>query len=99
MYWKYVGSGLIDIVKVFELRPLVFERPEETFHNGVVVAASRATHGASNVERSQRLRVVVAGVLRASIAVMQQVPGVWPACFDGVAKGGTDQWSSKAFRD
>ena len=46
------GSDLIDIGKVFELRPLVFERPEESLHDGVVVAASSATHGAGDVERS-----------------------------------------------
>ncbi len=92
-------SGLIDIGKVFELRPLVFERPEETFHDGIVVATAGATHGAGDVEHSQRLLIVVAGGLRASIAVMQQAGGVGPSGFDGVTQCGADQWSGEAFRD
>jgi len=56
-----------DVGEGFELRPLVLERPEATFHNGIVIAATCTTHRAGQVESFQSLLVVVAGVLRASI--------------------------------
>ena len=56
-------SGLIEINEVFDPGPIVFEWPEETFHDGVVVATSGTTHGAGDVECSQSLLAVVAGIL------------------------------------
>jgi len=53
--------------------PLVFEGPEETFHDSIIVAAADAAHGALDAERPQGLLIGVAGVLAAAIAVMQQV--------------------------
>lgn len=43
--------------------------------------------------------VVVAGVLRASITVMQQALRVRSPRFDGVTQRGADQWCGEAFRD
>ena len=47
-----------DVVEGFRFRPLVLERPEETFHDGIVVAATRTTHRAGHVESFQSLLVV-----------------------------------------
>ncbi len=47
-----------------------------------MVAASRATHGAGDVEDSWSLLVVIDGVLRSSIAVVQQAVCVRSTCFD-----------------
>jgi hypothetical protein len=48
------GSGLIDIGKGFELRPLMFERPEESFHDGVVVTATGVVHDTTSLAASPR---------------------------------------------
>src|SRR3954470_1940934 len=54
----------------FVVGPLVLERPEEAFHDGVVIAAAGATHRALDAERLQRVLIGVAGVLAAAIAVV-----------------------------
>ncbi len=41
---KYAQSSSFDIGERVELRPLMFQGPEESFHHRVVVAASGATH-------------------------------------------------------
>ena len=84
-----------DVGEGFELRPLVLERPEETFHNGIVIAATCTTHRAGQVESFQSLLVVVAGVLRASITAMQQGVRVRLPQLNGVTKSRTDQWCAK----
>ena len=38
-------SCIIEILKLFKLGPLMFQRPEESFDNCVVVTASGAAHG------------------------------------------------------
>ena len=57
------------------LGPLVLERPEEPFHDGVVVAAAGAAHRALDAQSPQGLLIGVAGVLAAAIAVVQQFAG------------------------
>ena len=86
-----------DVVEGFELRPLVLEGPEETFHNSVVVAASGTTHGAGHVESFQSLLVVVAGVLRAAIAVMKKPVRARFPRFSSVTKSRTDQRRGETF--
>ena len=92
-------SCLSDVVEGFELRPLVLERPEETFHNGIVIAATCTTHRAGHVESFQSLLIVIAGVLRASIAVMKQAVRVRFSQLNGVTKNRTDQRRGEAFWD
>ena len=41
---KYTQSSVFDIGERVELRPLMFQGPEESFHHRVVVAASGAAH-------------------------------------------------------
>ena len=79
--------------------PLMFERPEETFHNRVVVATSGVAHGAGHAEGAERLLVEIAGVLASSVAVMQEFAGIRPSCFHGVSQGLADQWRGQAVAD
>ena len=99
MYWKYTASCLVDVVEGFELGPLMLERPEETFHDGVIVATASATHRAGHVECSESLQVLVAGVLRASIPVMKRALRVRLPQFNGVTKSRTDQRRGETFGD
>jgi len=87
------------VIEGFELRPLMLERPEGTFHDGIVAAATGATHRAGNVKSVQSLLVVVAGVLRASITVMKQAVRVRLPRFNSVRQSRTDQRCGEAFRD
>ena len=64
-------SRVIEILKLFKLGPLMFQRPEESFDNCVVVTASGAAHGASDVGRLHDLLKRLAGVLTSAIAVME----------------------------
>jgi hypothetical protein len=66
-------AGLFQIVEVVVVGPFVFEGPEESLHDGVIIAAAGAAHGALDAECSQGLLIGVAGVLAAAIAVVQQL--------------------------
>ena len=52
-----------------------FECSETRFHEGVVVAVGGAAHALLDVGASQNRAVTVAGVLAASIGVMNQAVG------------------------
>ena len=54
------------------LAELVFDRREETFHDGVVVAIPGATHAARNALRREDGLVVLAGVRASPIRMMEQ---------------------------
>jgi len=60
-------------------------------------AATGTTHRAGHVESFQSLLVVIAGVLRASIAVMKQAVRVGFPRLNGVTKSRADQWCGEAF--
>jgi len=61
----------VQVGEPFVFGPLMFERPEEALHHGVVVAAAGAAHRALDSERREGPLVGVAGVLASSVAVMQ----------------------------
>ena len=88
---------MCDVNERFELRPLMLERPEETLHDGDVVAATGTTHRAGHVESFQSLLVVIASVLRASITVMKQAVRIGFPRLNGVTKSRADQWCGEAF--
>ena len=81
---KHTQSSVFDIGERVELRPLMFERPEESFHHRVVVAASGATHRACDVHRSKNLLVLVTRVLASSTRQLlqseQEVLCRWSVC-------------------
>ena len=57
---EYAQTRFVEILKLFELGPFVFQRPEEAFNNGVVITASRSTQRAGG---SHDLLKRFAGVL------------------------------------
>jgi len=69
---KDAESSVFEVAERYMIRPLILQRPEEAFHGSIVVAATRATHRAFDAEIFQQALVGVAGVLAASIAVMQE---------------------------
>ena len=70
---EYAQTRFIEILKLFELGPFVFQRPEEAFNNGVVVATSCSTHRASDACGSHDLLKRFAGVLATAIAMVDQL--------------------------
>ena len=68
---EHAQSGVILVVERFVVGPFVFEGPEEAFHDGVVVAAAGTAHRTLDAEHLQGVLVVVAGVLTASVTVVQ----------------------------
>ena len=48
---EHAELGFFEVVELSPVGPLVFEAPEEAFHDGVVVAVARAAHRALDAER------------------------------------------------
>ena len=88
---EHAEAGFFEIVEVFLVGPLVFEGPEEAFHDGVIVAAAGAAHGAVDAKRAQRLLIGIAGVLTATIGVVQELASVGSSQLDSLAEGLGDQ--------
>ena len=64
-------SCIIEILILFKLGPLMFQGPEKSFDDCVVVTAPGTTHGAGDVGRLHDLLKRLAGVLTSAIAVME----------------------------
>ena len=62
------GAGTISC-SVYQLR---FERAEKTLHRSLVVAVPFAAHARSCIDRTQPLLKKMAGVLAATVEMMQQ---------------------------
>ena len=89
---EHAPSGIFQVAERFVVGPFVLERPEKAFHDGVVVAASGAAHRALQAEGLQDVLVVVAAVLAAAIAVVQQVSSGRASCLHGLTKGRADEF-------
>ena len=89
---EHAPSSAFQTWERFVVGPFLFEGSEEAFHNGVVVAASGAAHGALDAERLQGVLVVVAGALTATITVVQQVSAGGAACLDRAAQNRADEF-------
>ena len=89
---EHAEAGFFESTEAFMVGPLVFEGPEEAFHDGIIVAAAGAAHGALDAERPQDLLIGVAGVLATAIAVVQQLLARGSSGLDRVAERRTDQF-------
>ena len=79
--------------------PLVFQRPEESFHDSVVVAASGVAHGARDAKHLKCVLIQVARVLATSVAVMKKVCRVRSSSFNGISQCATYQRRGQAVAD
>ena len=89
---EHTVSSVFQFQEFFVVGPLVFEGPEESFHDGVVVAAAGAAHRALDAERLQGFLIIVAGVLAASVTVVEQVLAGGTARLDRAAQGLADEF-------
>ena len=64
--------GLVASLKVGSVDQLVLERVPEALGGGVVVAAAAAAHAGDHAVGGERVAVVLAGVLAAAIAVVDE---------------------------
>src|SRR4051812_2721969 len=88
---EHAELRVCQVLKVLVVGPFVLEGPEEAFHHGVIVTTAGAAHGALNAQSSQGLLIGVAGVLTAAIAVVKQVPTLWPLGLHGLSQSRADQ--------
>ena len=89
--FEHAEAGVFEIVEVLMVGPLVFEGPEKSFGDGVIVAAAGAAHGAVDAQSAQRLLIGIAGVLTAAIGVVQELASVGASQLDSLAEGLGDQ--------
>ena len=69
--FKNIQAGLISGSVVAVKGQFSFERAEETFHRRVVIAVTLATHATDHLELCQQRLILIAGILAASIRVVQ----------------------------
>jgi hypothetical protein len=69
---EHAQRGISHVAERLELRPFVLERPEESFHHSVVLAASGTTIRTLDPERPQRFSVDITSVLETSVTLVHQ---------------------------
>jgi hypothetical protein len=91
------GAGVVAVI-VFGHFEFGLDGPEAGFHEGVVVAVSGAAHALLAGGSAENISIVVAGVLSAAIAVMNQTRRRL-ATGNGFTEGVADEFFGHAFRE
>ena len=89
---EHTPSGVFQVAERLVVGPFVVERPEEAFHDGVVVATSGGAHRALQAEGLQGVLILMAAVRAASITVVQQVSTGRASSLHGLTKGRADEF-------
>ena len=89
---EHTPSGIFPVAERFVVGPFVLERPKETRHRGVVLAASGAAPRAWHAEDLQGVLILVAFVLEATITVVKQVSTGGASCLHSLTKGLADEF-------
>src|SRR4051812_8484511 len=82
---KDIAFGLLACCILAMMDELSFERVEEAFHRGIVVAIGFAAHRGPEARGLQGLSVIHSRVLNAAVGMMDQV-SAGPLCRDGHAQ-------------
>src|SRR5512134_946262 len=83
---KDVGLGFLAGLVILEMDMLAFEGAKETLHRSIVIAVASAAHADLDLLVDEKLLVRIAGILAATIRMMQQPKESWSAV-SGHAKG------------
>ena len=68
---EHAQSNVLQSGVFLVIRPFMLERPEESLHDGVIIAAARAAHRAFDSKKLELRLISIAGVLATTVAVMQ----------------------------
>ena len=70
---EYIRSSFVAISVANSIHSLSFQHAEEALHDRVVIAIAATTHAALNAVRLKLIPEVIAGVLAATVTMMDEI--------------------------